>query len=230
MGSTKGARPSKPDAPLKLSPPPVEGLSRPSTLHGVSPGLTPGHADSEESSRSHMASPQTDTPPRQSPPAEGLSHSHAVSPSDSNEGSQLHIASSQSAEPVSTGANMQPALPQSCDKQREELSAVEQVPPASEQSSVADASPAEELSSEQVEEKLAAVAHVKKQLDELHLRIESFSDLKGSKERVFLEESLMSLMLQLDAIEAAGSAQVRAARRTTVKAIQGLLDRLETKA
>lgn len=177
----------------------------------------------------HTAPSQTDTPPEPSPLAEDKANLHGVSP-DSDEGSQLHTASSQSAEPVTTGTDTQPAQPQNCDQQRGELSAAEQVSPASEQSSVAENAPAEELSSEQVEEKLAAVARVKDQLDELHLRIESFSDLKGSKERVFLEESLMSLMLQLDAIETAGSAQVRAARRATVKAIQALLDRLETKA
>lgn len=235
-GSAKRLHQSKPDAPTQQSPPPpTEGLSRASTSHTVSPG----RADSEESSQARTTPRQTDAPLERSPPAERLSSresdSHGVS-RDSDEGSRQRVASPQSAQLVSAGTGtdaQQPALPQGTDQQREEPSVVEQqVPPAaSERSSVAHAPPAAEaVSSGQVEEKLAAVARVKERLDELHLRIESFSGLKASKERVYLEESLMSLMLELDAIEAAGSSQVRAARKAAVKAIQGLLGILETKA
>ena len=96
------------------------------------------------------------------------------------------------------------------------------------QSSVSHDTQTEDPPAEMVEAKLCTIARIKVQLDELRLHVDSFSALKGAKERVFLEESLVSLMLKLDAIDTAGSARVRTARKDTVKAIQNLLEYLET--
>ena len=57
-----------------------------------------------------------------------------------------------------------------------------------------------------------------------------YSGVPGSKECIYIEESLMSILLQLDKIETNGNMQIRKARKSAMCKIQQMLAELKNKA
>ena len=84
--------------------------------------------------------------------------------------------------------------------------------------------------SKDVEDRLAAVEGVKQKAEQLKEQVNSFAGQKGTKEFLFLDESLLSLLLELDKVETMGCTDIRQARKTTVLMIQELHSILESRA
>ena len=85
--------------------------------------------------------------------------------------------------------------------------------------------PAEEILS-----RLNKLNQLREKAEECREGVESFEGSKGRKGYVFLEESLMSVLLQVDRVDTLGDSQVRTARKALVRTIQSLLDQLEMAA
>ena len=77
---------------------------------------------------------------------------------------------------------------------------------------------------------LAQIARLSEQAKELQNLAMSFAGVSGSKEYLFLSESLMDILLKLDLIESNGVKEVRDARRSAVVMIQEVLGLLESRA
>ena len=77
---------------------------------------------------------------------------------------------------------------------------------------------------------LAQIAQLSEQAKELQNPAMSFAGVSGSKEYLFLSESLMDILLKLDLIESNGVKEVRDARRSAVVMIQEVLGLLESRA
>lgn len=77
---------------------------------------------------------------------------------------------------------------------------------------------------------MAQIAGLSEQARELQGPVMSFAGEAGSKEYLFLSESLMDLLLKLDLIESNGDREVRDARRSAVVMIQEILGLLEGRA
>lgn len=77
---------------------------------------------------------------------------------------------------------------------------------------------------------LAQIARLSEQAKELQNPAMSFAGVSGSKEYLFLSESLMDILLKLDLIESNGVKEVRDARRSAVVMIQEVLGLLESRA
>ena len=65
---------------------------------------------------------------------------------------------------------------------------------------------------------------------EFEEKITSYSGVPGCKEYIYIEESLMSILLQLDKIETNGNVEIRKTRKSAVCKIQQMLTELENKA
>lgn len=65
---------------------------------------------------------------------------------------------------------------------------------------------------------------------ELENRVSFYNGTAGTKDYVFLEESLMSILLLLDKVETHGNSEIRNVRKSAVCKIQQLLTTLENKA
>lgn len=77
---------------------------------------------------------------------------------------------------------------------------------------------------------LSQIAELSEQANKLQKPAMSFTGEAGSKEYLFLSESLMDLLLKLDLIESNGDKEVRDARRSAVVMIQEVLGLLESRA
>lgn len=86
------------------------------------------------------------------------------------------------------------------------------------------------LSAKEIEQRLEIIQHITARAEQVRQKVNSFAGQKGSKEFLFLDETLLSLLLQLDKIETMGSTDIRQARKTTVLMIQELLRILESRA
>ena len=65
---------------------------------------------------------------------------------------------------------------------------------------------------------------------DLEKRVLSYNGTVGTKDYVFLEESLMAILLLLDKVETHGNSEIRRVRKSAVCKIQQLLATLENKA
>lgn len=87
----------------------------------------------------------------------------------------------------------------------------------------------DELSPEQVKESADRIEAICRKVEELRERVERCKeDRGGGREKVYLEETLMGYMLQLDNVPTNGLAELRTARKSAVYNIQTLLDSLES--
>ena len=77
---------------------------------------------------------------------------------------------------------------------------------------------------------LAQIAELSELASQLKEPVVSFAGEAGSKEYLFLSESLMDVLLKLDLIESNGDKEVRDARRSAVVMIQEMLGLLESRA
>ena len=64
----------------------------------------------------------------------------------------------------------------------------------------------------------------------LEEKVMTYSGVSGSKEYIYIKESLISTLLQFDKIETNGNMQIRKARKSAVCKIQQMLPDLENKA
>ena len=91
--------------------------------------------------------------------------------------------------------------------------------------------PAEELAATNVEpiefKKIEEIMTKSKELEE---RIASYNGIPGSKDYIYIEESLVAILLQLDKVEINGNMEIRRRRKSAVCSIQQMLTDLETKA
>ena len=88
---------------------------------------------------------------------------------------------------------------------------------------------ADEITREEAKESAGQIEAVCVKVEGLRERVQRCRrEDRGGRERVFLEETLMGCMLQLDSVRTNGDAELRAARKSTVHNIQTLLDTLES--
>ena len=91
--------------------------------------------------------------------------------------------------------------------------------------------PAEELAATNVEpiefKKIEEIMTKSKELEE---QIASHNGIPGSKDYIYIEESLVAILLQLDKVETNGNMEIRKRRKSAVCSIQQMLTDLETKA
>lgn len=88
----------------------------------------------------------------------------------------------------------------------------------------------EDLSAEDrdyCEKILVEIGKVRRQMDNLFLRLEKFRGVKGDKEYVFLEENMISCTLKLDSLDAKGFECIRAERKRVVINIQNCMRYLD---
>ena len=86
------------------------------------------------------------------------------------------------------------------------------------------------IPSDKVQSRISHVEQVKSKVDCIRPKVEQFTGQKGSKECLYLEETLMSYLLELDSVETLGQMKIRTARKDVVQTIQSLLEVLETRA
>ena len=86
------------------------------------------------------------------------------------------------------------------------------------------------VSEDEVKSRLACIEQTLSKVEAMRPKVEGFVGKKGTKQYVFIEEMLMSYLLELDNIETLGSQRIRAARKTVVRTIQSLMELLESKA
>ena len=65
---------------------------------------------------------------------------------------------------------------------------------------------------------------------ELEDKVSTYSGSIGSKDYIFIEESLVTILLQPDNIETNGNLKIRKARKSAICTIQQMLTNLENKA
>lgn len=68
---------------------------------------------------------------------------------------------------------------------------------------------------------------IREKCKEFDHKISNFTDVTGSKQFLFVDENLQSNMEKLDGIDAKGSTPIRKERKSTIKYICLLIDRLE---
>lgn len=84
-----------------------------------------------------------------------------------------------------------------------------------------------ELTQEQIETRLKDINDVFALANDLKSRVESFKEPKGSKEYLYLSETLLSLIIKLDSISTDGNETIRLRRKKVIVFIQDLLTQLE---
>ena len=88
----------------------------------------------------------------------------------------------------------------------------------------------EPKASETVLPELEKIQEIMNKSGGLEEKIMMYCGVPGSKEYIYIEESLMSILLQLDKIETNGNMEIRKARKSAVCKIQQMLADLENKA
>lgn len=84
-------------------------------------------------------------------------------------------------------------------------------------------------STSELSPEIKKINKIVEQIVELESSVSTFEGARGSKQYVFIEESLVSLLLQLDNVETNGNIDIRKARKSAVCQIQQLLSDLEDK-
>ena len=74
------------------------------------------------------------------------------------------------------------------------------------------------------------IAEIMKKTLELQEKISAYDGVSGSKDYVYIEESLVAVLLQLDKIETNGNVDIRKARKSAVCQVQQMLTDLENNA
>lgn len=74
------------------------------------------------------------------------------------------------------------------------------------------------------------IAEIMKKTVELQEKISAYGGVPGSKDYIYIEESLVAVLLQLDKIETNGNVDIRKARKSAVCQVQQMLTDLENKA
>ena len=87
-----------------------------------------------------------------------------------------------------------------------------------------------EVSAVEVEAQLERIRAIQSQVEGLQDQMLSFSGLKGSKQYVYIEETLTSYLLSLDSTHTYGLQRIRTARKMLATSIQDLLSQLEARA
>lgn len=98
-------------------------------------------------------------------------------------------------------------------------------------SSVTDeAETCDDLEEAEIENRLSAIAQVHQKAEQMREKVESFIGEKGSKDYLFIDETLLALIIELDKVDTLGRSVIRQARKTAVLHIQDLQNELEIKA
>ena len=98
---------------------------------------------------------------------------------------------------------------------------------------VSSASPELDTSSlpeDELRSRLRCIEQTLTKVEAMQPKVQSFSGKKGTKEYLFIEETLMSYILELDNLETLGSQRIRAARKAVVTTVQSLMELLESRA
>ena len=77
---------------------------------------------------------------------------------------------------------------------------------------------------------MQTLEQIRRQLEELNVKVEQFSSNKNEREYKLLEELLTQLLLKLDLVDSEGVEQIKTERRVLVRDVQAVLDHLELKA
>ena len=85
------------------------------------------------------------------------------------------------------------------------------------------------LKPEEIEKRLLAIQAIQEKVDSLWTRLEGFTDVQGSKEHLYLSETLISYLLELDEIQAEGITKIRTSRKSVVVKVESYLEQLEQK-
>ena len=86
-----------------------------------------------------------------------------------------------------------------------------------------------EMNPEEVQRRLSVITGIEKDVEKLNESVDSFAGSRGSKDHLFLEETLVSYLLKLDEIQAEGNSDVRSSRKLVVLKIEEYLNRIEEK-
>ena len=89
---------------------------------------------------------------------------------------------------------------------------------------------AEELKTHTVPPEVKRIEEIMKKSGELEEKVAAYTSVLGSKEYIYIEESLVAILLQLDKVETNGNMEIRKARKSAVCKIQEMLTELENKA
>lgn len=89
---------------------------------------------------------------------------------------------------------------------------------------------ASEVLAAEVQEQLDRICEIQEKVESLQDQVTSFQGRTGSKDYIYIEETLMGHLLSLDSTQTFGLARVRTARKKVVTNIQHLLSLLETRA
>lgn len=82
------------------------------------------------------------------------------------------------------------------------------------------------LSEDEIKSKLQEIEKIRQEVDKLKDRILNFKGVKGSKEYLYLDETLLSFLIKLDNVTGRNET-VRCARKSAIVLIQDLLQKLE---
>jgi len=84
--------------------------------------------------------------------------------------------------------------------------------------------------SELVSSAIKRIEEIMNKSIELEERVSSYCGMVGTKDYIFIEESLMTILLLLDKVETHGNLEIRKVRKSAVCKVQELLTTLENKA
>ena len=88
----------------------------------------------------------------------------------------------------------------------------------------------EELKVDTVPPEVKRIEEIMKNSGELEEKVAAYTGVLGSKEYIYIEESLVAILLQLDKVETNGNIEIRKSRKSAVCKIQHVLTELESKA
>ena len=88
----------------------------------------------------------------------------------------------------------------------------------------------EELKVDTVPPEVKRIEEIMKNSGELEEKVAAYTGVLGSKEYIYIEESLVAILLQLDKVETNGNMEIRKSRKSAVCKIQHVLTELESKA
>lgn len=70
---------------------------------------------------------------------------------------------------------------------------------------------------------------ISQEAENLSKQVDIFTERKGTKPYLYMEEMLTRLLIKLDRIESNGQDEIRMARKQAVRLVQGSIDKLERK-
>lgn len=87
-----------------------------------------------------------------------------------------------------------------------------------------------EVLATEIQEQLDRICEIQEKVELMRDQVTSFQGQTGSKDYIYMEETLMAHLLSLDSTQTFGLARVRTARKKVATNIQHLLSLLETRA